>query len=305
MALTLLEKVNTLINSSLHGMVDKALQQNSVAVMDEYIRQVKKNLEDLEESAATVGGTVKTLKRKYEEFAAAAEKLDRDIDTLILKGKDDLAGAAQAELNTKQQLSQEYYEQWQQQDKQYQAMLDARMKLEARMTTIGQEREQLIALIELTEAKKVVTKTMKSLNDLSGVSDKEISSLADQIRGRLDQEDARLDMATSNVQDQIEEAVRGGEIGEARLHHESGGWTLVHAAVHPVPASTPPDVVFWLAAIAHSAKHSAIATPLAPAIVRRAIFLSDRSRRDRAQSAVMLGTSAATSSAVRPRSEYS
>lgn len=212
MALTLLEKVNTLINSSLHGIVDKALQQNSVAVMDEYIRQVKKNLEDLEESAATVGGTVKTLKRKYEEFAAAAEKLDRDIDTLILKGKDDLAGAAQAELNTKQQLSQEYYEQWQQQDKQYQAMLDARMKLEARMTTIGQEREQLIALIELTEAKKVVTKTMKSLNDLSGVSDKEISSLADQIRGRLDQEDARLDMATSNVQDQIEEAVRGGEI---------------------------------------------------------------------------------------------
>src|SRR5690606_835750 len=154
MAPSLIEKVNTLINASLHGIVDRALEQNSVAVMDEYIRQAEKNLEALEDSAATVGGTVKTLKRKYEEFASAAEKLDRDIDTLIIKGKNDLAAAAQAELNTKQELAQEYYEQWQQQETQYQAMLDMRLKLEARLTAIRQEREHLRSLIELTEAKK-------------------------------------------------------------------------------------------------------------------------------------------------------
>lgn len=212
MAPTLMEKVNTLINANLHGIVDRALQNSSVEVMDEYIRQVERNLEALEDSAATVGGTVKTLKRKYEEVAAAAEKLDRDIDTLIIKGKNDLAGAAQAELNTKQQLSQEYYEQWQEQDRQYQAMLDMRLKLEARLTTIKQEREHLRALIELTEAKKVTTKTIKSLDDLSSVGDEQITSLAEQIRNRLDTEDARLDLATRNISDQIEEAVRGGEI---------------------------------------------------------------------------------------------
>jgi len=212
MAPSLIEKVNTLINASLHGMVDKALQQNSVAVMDEYIRQAEKNLEALEDSAATVGGSVRTLKRKYDEFAAASEKLDRDIDTLILKGKNDLAGAAQAELNTKQQLAQDYYEQWQQQDNQYTAMLDMRMKLEARLTGIRQEREKLRALIELAAAKKVATKTIKSLDDLSKVGDEEITSLAEQVRNSLDTEDARLDMATQNLRDQIDDAVRGGEI---------------------------------------------------------------------------------------------
>lgn len=209
---SLIEKVNTLINSSLHSIVDRALQQNSVAVMDEYIRQAEKNLEALEDSAATVGGTVKTLKRKYEEFAQAAEKLDRDIDTLILKGKDDLAAAAQAELNTKQQLAQEYFEQWQQQEQQYQQMLDMRVKLEGRLTAIRQEREHLRALIELTEAKKVTTKTIKSLDNLASVGDQEVSALADQIRARLDTEDARLEMATRNISDQIDEAVRSGEI---------------------------------------------------------------------------------------------
>lgn len=212
MAPSIIDKVNTLISASLHGLVDRALQSNSVAVMDEYIRQVEKNLEALEDSAATIGGTVKTLKRKYDEFAGAAEKLDRDIDTLIISGKDSLAAAAQAELNTKQQLSQDYYEQWQDQEKQYQAMLDARLKLEARLTTIKGEREKMIALIELVEAKKSVTKTMKSLDQLSGVTDAEISGLADQIRGRLDQEDARLDMATARISDQIDDAVRSGEI---------------------------------------------------------------------------------------------
>lgn len=207
-----LEKVNTLINASLHDMVDRALETRSVAVMDEYIRQAEKNLDALEDSAATVGGTVRTLKRKYEEFTEKAEKLDRDIDTLILQGKDDLAAAAQAELNTQQQLAQEYYEQWQQQENQYEQMLNMRMRLESRLTSIRQEREQLRALIELTEAKKVATRTIKSLDDIAKVGDQELSSFAERIRSRVDEEDARLDMATRNLSDQIEEAVRGGEI---------------------------------------------------------------------------------------------
>ena len=212
MAPSLFEKINTLISANLHSIVDRALESNSVQVMDEYIRQVERNLDALEDSAATVGGTVKTLKRKYEEFAASAEKLDRDIDTLIVKGKNDLAAAAQAELNTKQQLAQEYYEQWQDQEGQYQKMLEMRLKLESKLTTIKQEREHLRALIELAEAKKVTTKTIKSLDALANSGDDQINSLAERIRNNIDQEDARLDIATANLSDQIEDAVRGGEV---------------------------------------------------------------------------------------------
>jgi phage shock protein A len=212
MAPSLFEKINTLIGANLHGIVDRALEANSVQVMDEYIRQVERNLDALEDSTATVGGTVKTLKRKYDEFAATAEKLDRDIDTLVVKGKMDLAGAAQAELNTKQQLAQEYYEQWQGQEQQYQKMLDMRLKLESRLTTIKQEREHLKALIELAEAKKVTTKTIKSLDQLAASGDDQIDNLASRIRENLDKEDARLDMATKNISEQIADAVGDSEV---------------------------------------------------------------------------------------------
>ena len=226
---SLLDKINTLVNANLHSIIDRALESNSLKVMDEYIRQAEKNLDALEDSTATVGGTVKTLKRKYEEFAAAAEKLDRDIDTLIVKGKDDLAAAAQAELNTKQQLSQDYYEQWQDQEGQYQVMLNMRLKLESRLTTIKQEREHLADLLKLAEAKKVTTKTIKSLDDIAKVGDAEMTSISEQIRAKIDQEDARLEVATQNISDQIEDAVRGGEIDRQleerrqRLLGKSGG----------------------------------------------------------------------------------
>lgn len=209
---SLLQKINTLIGANLHGLVDRALEGNSLTVMDQYIRDVERNLEALEDSAATVGGTVRTLKRKYEEFANQAEKLDRDIDTLIMKGKDDLAAAAQAELNTKQQLAQDYYEQWQAQQKQYQQMLDMRVKLESRMTTIKQERERLRSLLELMESKKQMTKTIKKIDKIATVDDAEISSLAEQIRQRIDTEDARQEIASMRLAEDIEQAVGGNEV---------------------------------------------------------------------------------------------
>ncbi len=212
MAQSILDKINTLISANLHAMVDSALQANSVKVMDEYVRQAEKNLENLEDATVTVGGSVKTLKRKYEEISAAAEKLDRDIDTLLTRGKNDLAGAAQAELNTKQQLAQEYYEQWQQQQTEYQKMLDAKLKLEAKLTTIKQEREHLQALMELAEAKAATTKTVRSLNDLAGAGDEDIRRLSESIRSRLDREDAQLEMSSTRLSDQMDDVLEKGAI---------------------------------------------------------------------------------------------
>jgi phage shock protein A len=226
---SILDKINTLISANLHSMVDSALQANSVKVMDEYVRQAEKNLENLEDATVTVGGSVKTLKRKYDEISAVAEKLDRDIDTLLTRSKPDLAAAAQSDLNTKQQLAQEYYEQWQQQQVEYQKMLDAKLKLEAKLTTIKQEREHLQALMELAEAKSATTKTVRSLNDLAGVGDDDIRRLGEGIRARLDREDAELEISSQKLQgqmdDELEKSAIDNQLEERRKRLGLGGST--------------------------------------------------------------------------------
>jgi phage shock protein A len=209
---SILQKVNTLISANLHAMVDRALETHSLKVMDEYIRQAESNLEELEDTAATVGGTVKTLKRKYDEFAAQVEKLDRDIDTLLVKSKNELALAAQADLNNKRQIAQEYHDQWVAQEEEYKRLMAARLKLEARLVAIRQQREQLRALIELTEAKQLTTKSIRSLDDLAGLGDEDISQLTEQIMSRLDRVEAEAEMVSSRLQNQVEEAIGQSDI---------------------------------------------------------------------------------------------
>ncbi|MCZ7669338.1 MAG: PspA/IM30 family protein [Chloroflexi bacterium] len=136
---SLLEKTQTLIQANLHDMVDRALENNSVAVMKQYIRDAEENLDDLENAAATVGGEVKSMARKYIEYKKKADQLDRNIDMLLMQGKTDLAQAAQNELNSARRLQEQYHEQWIRQQREYEALLNARLKLQAKLKTIRQE----------------------------------------------------------------------------------------------------------------------------------------------------------------------
>jgi phage shock protein A len=209
---SLLDKINTLISANLHAMVDKALQSNSVAVMDEYIRQAEDNLDKLEDATATVGGEVKTLKRKSEEYAAQAAKLDRDIDALLQQGREDLATAAQSKYNTTQRMAEQYKEQYERQQAEYQTLLEAKLKLEAKLTTTKQEREEMLALLELAKSKELTVQTMKSLDDVMGSGDADIARVGESIRARLDKASAKSEMMSSRLDEQIDQALGKSEL---------------------------------------------------------------------------------------------
>lgn len=212
MAQNIFEKINILISANLHSMVDKALESNSLKVMDEYVRRAENNLDELETQIVTVGGSVRTLKRKYEETSSAAEKLDRDIDTMLTQNKTDLAARMQSDLNAKQQQAQTYYEQWQGQESEYKKMLDAKLKLEGKLNATRDERNHLAELLKLAEAKRMTTKTIKSLKDIQGAGDDDIRRIGDAIRARLDREDAQLEVSSIRLQEQVDDAVESTQV---------------------------------------------------------------------------------------------
>jgi phage shock protein A len=209
---SLLDKVATLIKANLHYLVDQALKQNSLAVVDQYIREVEDNLDKLEDAAATVGGQVKTLKRKFDEFQAKADELDRNIDILLQEGREELAVAAQSKLNSTQRLADNYGEQHERQKAEYEKLLDAKLKLEAKLTTIKQEREELQALLDLAKAKELTAKAISSLDDLVGAGDDDIGRIAESIRTRLDKAAARGEMAASRLDAQMDEVLERATI---------------------------------------------------------------------------------------------
>ncbi len=209
---SLLEKTQTLIQANLHDMVDRALEANSVAVMKQYIRDVEKNLDDLEDATAAVGGEAKTLERKYSEYKKRGDQLDRNIDMLLMQGKTDLAGAAQNELNSIRRMQEQYHEQWVRQQREYEAMKSARLKLEAKLVTIRQEQKEMEALLQLAKSKELTVKTIKSLDDLEGLGDSDIARMSESIRRRLDKATAASEMAAGSLDSQMDDMIGRSEI---------------------------------------------------------------------------------------------
>lgn len=213
---SLLEKAMVLIKANLHYLVDQALKQNSLAVIDQYIRQVEDSLEDLEDAAATVGGQVRTLRRKTEEYEARAAELDRNIDIFLQEGKEELAAATQSKLNSVNRSLAAYKEQYERQQAEYQKLLDAKLKLEAKLATIKQEREELQILLDLARSKEITVRTIRSLDDLVGAGDSDVARIAESIRTRLDKASAEAEMLATRLDEQMDEVLERRQI-EAQL----------------------------------------------------------------------------------------
>ncbi|MCL7451748.1 MAG: PspA/IM30 family protein [Anaerolineae bacterium] len=213
---SLLKKVQTLISANLHAMVDSALKANSLAVFDQYVREVEDNLENLEDAVATVGGELKTLRRKKSDLEQRSAELDRNIDIFLREGKEDLALAAQSKLNSIDRLLQNYDEMLERQETEFQNLKDARLKLEAKLTTVKQEREELQALLDLARSKEITAKAIKSLDDLMGAGDEDVARVAEGIRARLDKASARSEMLSTSLEAQMDQVLERSTL-EAQL----------------------------------------------------------------------------------------
>lgn len=204
---SLLEKVSTLISANMHYLIDQALKSNNLAVIDQYIRQVEDNLEDLEEAAAAVGGEAKSIKRRLDDHEQKLTEYDRAIDAFLMEGNEAAAVATQSRYNSTQRLVATYKEQLARQEEEFKQLLSAKVKLEARLQTMKQQREELQALLELAKSKEQTVKVMKGLDDLQGIGDSDIQRIARSINDRLDRATAATEIRAASLDEQMDDVL--------------------------------------------------------------------------------------------------
>ncbi len=201
---TLLEKVSTLITANLHALVDQALKTNSLAVVDQYLRQVEDNLASLDDAAATVGAEVRSVQRKLEEHRHRAEAIDQAVDGFLSQGKDAAAAAAQDRLNSTRQLIQAYEQQLARHQEEYQGLLDARVRLQGRQAAMQAQRAELQSLLDLARSKELVVRTVKGLEDLVGAGDSDVARIAQSVHARLDKATVASELRSASLDEQID-----------------------------------------------------------------------------------------------------
>ncbi|NIV35340.1 MAG: hypothetical protein GWN58_39575 [Anaerolineae bacterium] len=159
-----------------------------------------------------MGGEVKSIKRKLDDHEQKAAELDRAIDAFLMEGNEATATAAQSKLNSTQRLIETYGEQLARLEVEYQKLLEAKVKLEARLATMKQQRQELQALLELAKSKEIAVRAMKGLDDLVGSGDTDISRIAQSIYARLDKATTATEMRAASLDEQIDQVLDRGVI---------------------------------------------------------------------------------------------
>jgi phage shock protein A len=98
------------------------------------------------------------------------------------------------------------------QQREYESLLNARLKLQAKLQTIRQEQKELEALMRLAKSKETTVKAIKSLDDLAGVGDADIARLGESIRSRLDKASAHSEMYADRLDNQMDVALGSAEL---------------------------------------------------------------------------------------------
>lgn len=209
---SLVQKFRTLISANLHFLVDKALQSQSLSVIDEYIRKMTQQMRELYDAIATVAGNIKTVQRRYQELDGQAQELNKAVDAFLVDGRQAQALAAQSRLNALQEMKDTYRAEYNRLSSSYQTLDDVYVKLEGRFLMVKQEREELEHLLNLARSRETLSRTIRSLDDLTGQGDADVARVAEGIRQRLDQAEAQNEVLLDSLDNQVESALSSVEI---------------------------------------------------------------------------------------------
>jgi phage shock protein A len=209
MAQSFLQKVSVLLSASLHSLLDRALQSNSLAVFDEYIRQAEDSMETLRSSLIDLASSVKRLRTKYDESADEAAELDLQIDAALKANKMVVAKAAQTKFNAQMNIARTYQDQYEKQSATFKTLQEVVEVLQAKVDVLKSQREQVATLLELIRSKNLIARSIK---DIQQISDNRTAAIVEDVKSQLDTADVRLESATSRLSDQIDQ-----EVGDATL----------------------------------------------------------------------------------------
>lgn len=213
---SLFQKLTTLVRATLHELADQAIQRSDLAVYDDYIGRAERELAQFSATINPMIAQVKTTRRRRENLADKAAKLDFAVDDFLRRERQTEAMVAQKQLMSTMELIETYDGSLERQVSAAEKLHEVRVKLEGRLAIAKQERQELGFLLQLARAKEVSTDAMRSLDSLMGYGDGEVSQAAENIRRRLDHADAAWEVQAGGLDNQLDDAMHSLEV-EAEL----------------------------------------------------------------------------------------
>jgi phage shock protein A len=194
---SLLERLDDLIRGSVHRFVDRALENNSLILYDQDVRDMEAAIDHLEEATITMYAAARANERRLLQHQEDVAQLEQRLESLSAEGLQPTSErmmVAQAELEAKRGLTVDTQAQIERQQAQYETLEKRLAETEVISQTLKDERPRLESLLALARAYRSIERVEMTLEGLRGLGgDTEVAMVADGIYQRFNKAQARLD----------------------------------------------------------------------------------------------------------------
>jgi phage shock protein A len=187
------------INQKLHSIVDRALNASSLALYDQYIRDVEAYGRQLEDSAATIYAGIQANKRRLAQHISTMQDLEARVDPLL--AEDESAGRIMLnDLQVQRELVKVTQKQIENQQADYERLLTGREQTQDRLKVISGERpavENLLAVVRAERLMQQIDNTLAGIALLGETS--AAGQIAAGIQRRFNEAELRWQMAAGKL----------------------------------------------------------------------------------------------------------
>lgn len=203
MSQTIFEKLGVLFNATLHEIVNKALQQDPIRVLNEYLWQHEEAFDQMQTDVGVTLGKVRTAERHVKESMQIVARLNAEIEKNYTDGdttNDYLLENLAIELVGKEDLLANNHRTLEGVQRAYSALLTGRTKLNGRIISLRNQ----IALLEAIQTEAdikgmtadILIKSARMVS--SGVTS--VEGLAESIKQNRDKADAKFELALEQLE---------------------------------------------------------------------------------------------------------
>jgi phage shock protein A len=217
-------RIRDLLSANINAMLDSAEDPEKMA--DEYLRQLNNELYEAKTSVAAAMADAMKLNTKEAQYLAETEEWGRKAEAALRANDEQLARAALSRKVQAQKLAEQYTQQSNEQDQQVEALQQALVQLETRISETRAKRELIVAKKNRAQTQEAIQRTVRGLGNVSALD--KLDRLEEKVDDRLAQADAMAKLEEGTLESKFRDLERDQEIDSelAELKRKLGQQSL-------------------------------------------------------------------------------
>jgi phage shock protein A len=206
--MSIFNRVRDLLSANINAMLDSAEDPEKMA--DEYLRQLNNELYETKTNVAASMADATKLNTKEAQYMAETEQWANKAEAALRASNEELAKAALARKVQAQKLAQQYKEQSDAQDEQVEALQQALVQLETRISETRAKRELIVAKKNRAATQEAIQRTARGLGNINAMD--KLDQLEERVDDRLAKADAMAKLESGTLESKFRDLERDQEV---------------------------------------------------------------------------------------------